>query len=129
MYIYGPEYISDLGDLSLKYLDEFWTAAATRLKRLQLGNDLPGYQNNNLESDQLKLECGAESLNAKTLLSYLDLSNLAKLTKGLDVSGCIKLETLKALGTNLPNITLPKGNVIKTLYLPNTIKTIQLIEP
>lgn len=129
VYIYGPEYISDLGDLSLKYLDEFWSAAATRLKRLQLGNDLPGYKNNNLESDQLKLECGAENLNAKTLLSYLDLSNLAKLTKGLDVSGCIKLETLKALGTNLPNITLPKGNVIKTLYLPNTIKTIQLIEP
>lgn len=129
VYVYGPQYISSLGDLSLKYLDEFWSASATRLRDLQLGNDTPGYANKNLESDQLKLESGADNSQPKQLLNYLDLSNLSGLNKGLDISGCVKLETFKGLGTNIPTVAFPKGNILKAIYLPKTINTIELIEP
>lgn len=139
VYLYGPEYIADLGDLSLKYLNEFFGQYAVKLQHLKVGNENPGYQNSGLNDDNFKLDSAAyipdaggttvANPNAKTLLSTLDVSNLSALTQGLDLSGCTKLKVLKALGTNLPDVTLPDGNILETVYLPSTITSIRLIEP
>ena len=125
-YVYGPEYISDLGDLSDKYLNLFQSGSAIRLRNLQLGNDKPGYKNENLK-DLDATENGSGK--AKKLLQTLDYSNLTSLTGRYDVSGCIKLKTLKLLGTNFTGILLPAGNVLEKAYLPATIASINLVSP
>lgn len=139
VYIYGPEYIRDLGDLSLKYLDRFFCGDAIRINRLVLGNDHPFYKNDGM-SGAFSLDTAyyssftdangnrALNPNAKALLEYIDLSNLGGLSGGLDLSGCLKLNTLKARGTSYTGITVPEGNVIETLYLPATTESFVQIQ-
>lgn len=127
VYIRGPEYISDMGDLSLKYLNEFDCSPAIRLQKLQLGNDTEGYRNDGLDS--FVIDSAEGSTNAKKLLQYLDISRLSKLTNPLDLGGCYKLNTLKALGTKISSVTLPKGNVLHTIYLPDTITSLEIFTP
>ena len=129
LYIRGPEYVTDLGDLSLKYLNELDCSPAVKLRRLQLGNSHSNYFNNNLASKDLQLDSELGSANAKTLLEYLDLSNLAKLTASMDISGCAKLETLKLMGTMIPYMTLPSGNMLKKVYFPASTTKLNLINP
>ena len=90
LYWGGDEYISSLGDLSLKYLDKFTADGAKRLKDLVLGSDIPGYRNELLNSDSFtiedwktKIEDGQVISNpkAKTLLEKVVLTNLTGLTK------------------------------------------------
>ena len=139
VYIYGPEYIRDLGDLSLKYLDRFFCGDAIRLNRLVIGNDNPLYKNDGMSGafsldtsyySSFVGEDGTKKLNpnAKALLQYIDLSNLGGLSGGLDLSGCLKLNTLKARGTNYSGITVPEGNVIETLYLPASTQSFVQIQ-
>ena len=129
VYIYGPEYIRDLGDLSLKYLDRFFCGDAIRLNRLQIGNDNPLYKNTGIVTGAFELDTayygsgGILNKNAKALLEYVDVSNLSGLTGALDLSGCLKLKTVKALGTKYNTITVPEGNVVQTLYLPSVTNT------
>ena len=129
VYIYGPEYIRDLGDLSLKYLDRFFCGDAIRLNRLQIGNDNPSYKNTGIVTGAFELDTayygsgGILNKNAKALLEYVDVSNLSGLTGALDLSGCLKLKTVKALGTKYNTITVPEGNVVQTLYLPSVTNT------
>lgn len=129
VYIRGPQYLSDMGDLSLKYLNEFWSSAAVRLRRLKIGNSTPGYKNLGLTSAGFKLASEKGNSAAKELLNYLDITNLSALDQELDIGGCIKLETLKALGTNLPKIVLPEGNLLSAVYLPNTLQELRLVKP
>jgi hypothetical protein len=133
-YIYGPEYIRDLGDLSSKYLDEFLASGAIRLNRLQLGNDNARYFNAGINDSSFNLDTAYEDQehnlnpNAKALLEYIDLSNLTNLTQTLDVTGCLKLKTLRALGTNYTMLSVPAGNVLHTMYLPKTVTTLILLQ-
>lgn len=120
-YIRGPRYLSDIGDLSLHYLNELSQLnTANRLRRLIVGNEYPGYKNENLT---------ALSIGAKGLLSEVDLTNLSKLTADPDVSGCPKLEILKALGTNFGTLSLPSGSMLKRVYLPATIAELRFVKP
>lgn len=119
-YIRGPEYLSDIGDLSLKYVNEFDCTPATRLKALRLGNETEGYYNGRLESKDLVIN-GGEGSESKQLLQYIDLTNLNLLDKTIDLQGCIKLQVFKGLGTKLPSVLFPNGNSLKKVYLPNTI--------
>ena len=129
IYIRGPQYISDFGDLSLKYLNEFDCTPAIRLRRLQLGNTASGYFNKNLASKDFELDSAAGSKNAKTLLEYLDLSQLSQMGDSLDVGGCAKLQVIKLMGTMIPYTVLPKGNVLKQVYFPASTEQLNLINP
>jgi hypothetical protein len=74
IYIYGPQYIKTLGDLSTKYLDEISIVSATRLRELILGNDIEGYYNN-----RLGLKEGANTeikIDNKPLLQRIDITGL-----------------------------------------------------
>ena len=50
MYLYGADYLKDIGDVSLLYPREFELKGATHLQRIILGNDTPGYYNKKLKS-------------------------------------------------------------------------------
>ena len=90
----GAEYMSSLGDLSTKYLNELWLSGAKRLKDLIVGSDVPGYFNNLLKTSnfspddsamkQVENEDGTFKVisnpNAKTLLEKIILTNDYKLT-------------------------------------------------
>ena len=133
VYINGPSYLRDIGDLSTKYLDRLTLGTAIRLNRLVLGNDHPLYRNDGATSDSIRIESpyrngNTLNPNAKALLEYLDLSNLSGMRGGLDVTGCLKLKTVRLLGSSLSSITLPEGNVVETLYLPRATEDFVLIQ-
>ena len=78
MYIGGGEYISELGDLGLKYLDELHIPTLKRLKTLRVGSDVEGYYNSQLNSSNFVLAASATAgvngeVNkyAKTLLEQI----------------------------------------------------------
>ena len=119
-YIRGPEYISDIGDLAPKYLNEFDIATADRLRRLKLGDDRDGYINTNLTD---------LNIGKKGLLQYVDLTNLSQLTRDPRIDECDKLATLKLLGTNMSVVGMPKGSILTTVYLPATITNLSFERP
>lgn len=119
-YLSGPTFISSLGDLSDKYLNELDIDEASRLRDLIVGNEDPLYRNENLT---------ALTINAKGLLREVNLSNLTELRRDPAISGCNKLEILKCLGSNFSTIALPSGSILKRVYLPKTITNLTLIKP
>ena len=135
VYLGGGEYIADLGDLGLKYLDEFVATTLKRLTSLRLGSDVPGYFNNQLNSSNCQIGAHAYNIDgkpnpeAKALLEEIVLTGLTGLDGELDVSGSEKLKTLRALRTILTSVNLAEGVQIETLHLPNTITNITLTEP
>lgn len=135
LYIGGGEYIADLGDLSLKYLDEIKIPTLKRLENLVIGNDNADYFNAQLGQNNLQLSDGALDAtgkvneNAKTLLKKIVLSGLTALDGSIDVSGSEKLEEFRALRTKISGVGLADGVQIKTLHLPNTITSLSLVEP
>lgn len=134
-YLGGGEYIADLGDLGLKYLNEFAIPTLKRLKRLQLGSDVEGYSNARLNSSNLNLGAnaltgeGKRNTNAKTLLEEVILTGLTSLGGQIDLTGSEKLKSFRALNTIISGVSLAEGVQIETLHLPNTITSIQLVEP
>lgn len=139
----GAEYMSSLGDLSTKYLNELWLSGAKRLKDLIVGSDVPGYFNNLLKTSnfspddsamkQVENEDGTFKVisnpNAKTLLEKIILTNLPSLDGTYDFSGSEKLKELRALNTNISSFILADGVQISKLHLPATVTNLILKEP
>lgn len=134
-YLGGGEYIADLGDLGAKYLDEFSIPTLKRLQRLQLGSDVPGYFNAQLNSGNLSLGAnayngdGTRNAYAKTLLQEVILTGLTTYNAEVDLTGSEKLKIFRALNTAIVGVNLADGVQIETLHLPNTITSIKLTEP
>ena len=134
VYFGGGEYIADLGDLSNKYFDELKIAPLKRLKRLQLGSDVPGYFNSQLNQDNFQIGAnkynadGTLNENAKSLLSYVNLTGLTGYTASVDLSSCEKLKEFRALGSNIAGVGLADGAQIETLHLPGTTSSLNFTE-
>lgn len=135
VYFGGAEYISSLGDISLKYPNEMSLTKLKRVKELLIGNDAEGYFNRALDDNRFSL--GAEAYNAdgtpnesaKTLLEKVVLTGLGSLTKTVDVSGSEKLKEFRALKSSIAGVNLAEGTQIETLHLPKTTTSLALIEP
>ena len=132
-YIGGAEYISSLGDISLKYPDEIYLTELKRLKDIRLGNDEPGYYNNALTKCLLGTSAldakGNPNPSAKQLLESVVLTGVSALSGSIDITGSEKLKEFRALGTNIAGATFADGVQVETVHLPNTIKFIEFIEP
>lgn len=128
-YIRGPEYVSDLGDLSDKYINDLDYTPAIRLRRFKLGSLKDGYYNDNVKAAMVSALSVEPGENAKGLLKYMDLSNLSQLSGNLKLTGCEKLETLMATGTTLSSVSFTEGNMLKSLYLPKTVVNLTLKQP
>ena len=63
----------------------------------------------------------------KGLLSFVDLSNLNEISEPINLDGCLKLEVFKALGTKLDGVNFANGNILKRVYLPNTLSSFVLL--
>lgn len=134
-YLGGSEYIADLGDLGLKYLDQFFGAELQRIQSLRLGSDVPGYYNSQFTSETLKIGGGKYdgegniNKKAKTLLEEVVLTGLTSYNDTVDLSGSEKLKIFRALNTTITGVNLADGVQIETLHLPNTITFLDLTEP
>lgn len=128
VYIRGPEYIEDLGDLSTKYVNELRYGAATKLRRLELGSWIEGYRNDSFTGDVVQ-SLSIATDNPKGLFKYMNLTNLSKAAGELQLVGAEKLETFMAMNTQFNQVTFAEGNLLKTVYLPETITNFSLSQP
>ncbi len=137
-YFAGSSYISSLGDLSTKYVNQVYIPNTPRLLDITLGSDAPDYfYNDKLDPFDLCTgvndETGLPDRNAdKSLLTKIILSNIRSLAKPdrdiLDVRSPQKLTEFRALGTALSSVLFAEGAPLKIVHLPNTIERIIFIQ-
>ena len=121
-YIPGGDYISKLGDLSLAYPNSLQIFHGQRLLELNLGNDIPIYDNPLLTSSS------DFSLAEMPLLQSVNMSHLSQFTRTLDFSASKKLQEFRGLGTPLERVTFAGGAPLHTVHLPATMTTISLVK-
>ena len=130
VYIYGGKSLKDIGDISRLYYAEFYSPGTTHLSRILLGCDDPDFYNKNLKYPDL--DADIENGVGKPLLKEINLTNCTiKQDSGsvnFNLTSSEKLEIFKAIGSNIDGVTFAKGVALNTLYLPNTIKTLELVE-
>ena len=129
----GPAYISSLGDLSTKYLDQFQMETAKRLLDLTLGSDIEGYYNNRsmanfILNDGMYDAGGNLNVNRKTLLQKVILTNMGALSEALDLTGSENLQEFRALGTQIQGVSFAEGAPLTTVHLPKTVNGLILTE-
>ena len=125
-YFAGSNYISSLGDLSLKYVNQVDLPNATRLLDISLGSDVPGYFNaETLNPFNLHTEVNVDGTvkagDEKSLLQKINLTHLRNLETYLDVRSPDKLEEFRALDTRLTYVLFADGAPLNTVHLPNTV--------
>lgn len=123
-YILNPQLISDLGDLSDKYIGSFNLPSNTKLLKLKLGrssrsnpDNYDKYYNNLLSQLELGSSC-----------PYLQDLNIARCTglKSISLTNCSRLEKVDAEGSKVTNINFPANSILKELYLPTTLNNLIL---
>lgn len=131
-YIYGGTQYSDLGDLSKLYLTEFELGNSPRLIRFLIGNDnfdAPnafGVATGYYRKAARKMSIGKLPLLEEFCMSGVDSGVSGGIT--YDLSASEKLRSFRALRTDLTGITFAEGVALDTLYLPNGMKAIELVE-
>ena len=124
IYIGGYSYLQEFGNVSLLYLSEYeYPDNATNITKIEMGNENAHYRNNHLDKEKM-----AEATRNKPLLKVFDITNiiLDQIDTSINLSDSIKLETFKALGTNIVKALFADGVNLKHLYLPNTITSLHL---
>ena len=133
LYIYGMNQMADLGEMHNLYWQEFELSGdARKLTTLKLGydgkdKDGQSWYNTKMNLPTIPAKKGGLGM---PLLQEVNLSNIT-INMGsptLDLSSCEKLKNLRATGSNYQNFTFADGVALDTLYLPNTITQLQLIE-
>ena len=129
-YIPGGDFVSSLGDLSLKYPSHFTLGTGTRLLDITLGSDIPGYNNGLLGKGEgtFDLNAGKNSANKKGLLQKIILTNVSGLNGTIDISTTEKLLEFRALGTNITGVSFASGSPLEIIHLPKTVTGLNLIE-
>lgn len=129
-YFAGSPYISSLGDLSTKYVNQVNIENAEHLLDITLGSDVEGYFNNEqLDPFNLHTEKKSDGVtDKKPLLQKIILSNMVSLDKNLDTRGAGKLQEFRALGTKLKGVTFADGAPLDTVHLPNYVESLNFVE-
>lgn len=127
VYLPGADTVKSFGDLSLKYIEEwFWPTLnneeTINIQDFILGNDENGYYNRKLAELVL-----SSSVSPKPLLEKVILTGLGSINGLVNAEYCPKLKEFRALGTSISSVSLNEGSVIKTLHLPSTINKLELL--
>ena len=119
IYIYSASQLADVGDLSGLMVGYADFSKAVKLQSLKIGDADTGYSNGNLT----ELYLGNNEL-----LRTLDVRNCSNLTQAVDISGCVNIEHVYFDGTAITGLELPKGGIIKTLHLPETLTSLSVLD-
>ena len=124
-YILNPQLISDLGDLSDKYIGSLnFPGVETRLTELKFGRSSrshPGKYNNYYNNLLSALNLGASC-------PYLQKINIARCTglKSVSFTNCPRLQILDAEKSKLTNINFPANSILQEIYVPDTLQNLTL---
>ena len=135
-YIYGLDQMKSLGDMSKLYWTEFnIEGRATKMTDLLLGYDGIDDDGNHYKNDGINMygihassaasDNGGMPLLKRVNLSYITFNDTAPT---YNFSSCEKLEDFRAIGSNITNVTFASGVALRTLYLPESIRTLNLTE-
>lgn len=117
-YILGINILSDLGDLSNKYPQNFIVMTnENRLKRIQLGNENKNYYNPYQAGSTLGLA-------SCKYLEELDLTNCLEYFNGIDLSDSPQIKKVRLIGSSTSNLILPVGGILEELRVPPTVKNL-----
>ena len=125
-YILGLSGLSDLGDLSNKYMQKFIIGSSdVRLKNLTLGNPHRDYYNPywKVAGEGLSLRIG---LSGATYLESFNLQNCLTYNNSLDFSACPAIQRILLTGSGVNAITLPRGGMLEELRLPSTVTALNI---
>ena len=104
--------IQAIGDLSLIYPSSGQFATAKRLRSLQIGSDVTGYYNPNMNTNTVL------TFNNR-MLEYLYVQNLPQATYNLDLSNCPELKYLNAAGSGFTGFVFANGGLLNEAYINN----------
>jgi hypothetical protein len=108
--------------VSLLYLDEYELGSkAQNLVKIEVGNEHDEYDNIGFPDSSM-----IEAVKNKPLLKVFDITNISKLRHKIELKDSVKLETFKALGSNITGASFAEGVNLRYLYLPKTITSIDL---
>lgn len=116
--INDADMLTSLGDLSPLKVELINAAAATHITELKIGDGAEDYVNYSTNS---------VTLGNNILLRSLDVRNCPNYTTPPDVSGCTNIEEILAEGSSITGIKLPLGGILKTLHLPGTVVSLQVM--
>jgi len=120
-YILGVSALSDLGDLSNKYMSKFVISSPNdRLERVQLGNPHKEYRN-----DEWATSSESIAVSSPTLKEF-NLQNCSAYTRIIDFTNNPVIEKILMTGSGVSGVTFPDNGVISELRLPNTITTFKI---
>ena len=120
-YLLGLSNLSDLGDLSDKYMQKFIISSSeVRLKNLTLGNSHKNYYNpfwsTTVDGDSPKID-----VSKAIYLENFNLQNCSTYKSGLDFSNCNGIQKILLTGSGVDSLKLPINGVVKELRLPTTV--------
>ena len=118
IFIYGASVLTDIGDISKFKPLQLDVSAGVNLKRLIIGSNASGYENNTTNS--------ITGLNKCVLLEEINVRNLKQMsTLTLTSNGFIK--EIYAAGSGIGTISLPQGGVLETIEYGASITDITII--
>ncbi len=126
-YLLGLSNLTDLGDLSNKYMQKFIIAKEdvdVRLKDLTLGNPHKDYHNPYWKPGDAQSQ--AISLIGCTYLETFNLQNCASYNNTLDFTPCPAIKKILLTGSRVGNVSLPINGMLEELRLPPTVKTVKI---
>lgn len=110
--------ITSLGDLAPHDVELIDLSACKMLTEIKLGDKASDYVNYSLTS---------ATFGENTLLRKVDLRNCVAYAQVPDLSRCVNIEEVYAEGSAITGISLPNGGALKTLHLPNTVVSLQVV--
>lgn len=110
LYFCTAPMITELSGLAHLYFKQNNFAMATNLQRLEIGSNVTGYENPNLEG---------LTIGNNRMLEYLDVRNCPNATGALDLSGCVSLAEVYLDNTAFTGITFANGGLLETAHLPS----------
>ena len=136
LYIYGIDQMKSLGDMSKLYWTELeFQVNAAKMTDLLLGYDGidengDHYRNTGINMYSLRAsnsvgDKGGMPLLKKANLSYITFNDQAPT---FNFTSCEKLQDFRAIGSNITNVSFATGVALRTLYLPETIRALNLTE-
>lgn len=136
-YIYGGCQLADLGDMSKLYWSELhFDNTCPKLTRLLIGNDnfdCLKYNSDGAEvtNGYYRLDSQKIGLKEMPLLQEVCLSGVQTKDSGdlvYDFHTSEKLQSFRALRTNISSVQFAEGVALNTLYLPSVTKSLVLVE-
>jgi len=109
LYFCTAPMITELSGLAHLYFKQNNFGMGTNLQRLEVGSNVEGYENPNLEG---------LTIGNNRMLEYLDVRNCPNATGALDLSGCLSLREIYLDNTAFTGITFATGGLLETAHLP-----------